>query len=167
MGETIKTCSAPLSANRTQARTKKKNKKRNRKWSSDLDAVEIGPYLFVPLTCTNELREEGQEMEHCVRNYEILCRIDCTKIFSVRDASTKTRIATLSLIWEKGYWRFDQMKGVRNTEVACEELTYFDGEQTVTETHFTDLHYAALELVQQYREAWLNQCPIGCFFNDG
>ena len=128
--------------------------------------VEIGPYRFVPLTRTKELREEGQKMEHCVRSYENLCRIDCTKIFSVRDALTQRRIATLSLIWENDYWRFDQMKGVRNTDVVCEELTYFDGERTVTETDFTDLHYAALELVQQYREAWLNQCPDDYLSND-
>lgn len=166
MGERARTCSGAEGADRTQARTKKRNKKRNRKWSSDLDAVEIGPYLFVQLTCTKELREEGQKMEHCVRSYENLCRIDCTKIFSVRDALTQTRIATLSLIWENDYWRFDQMKGVRNTEVVCEELTYFDGERTVTETDFTDLHYAALELVQQYREAWLTQCPDDYLSND-
>jgi hypothetical protein len=51
------------------------------------------------------------------------------------------------------------MNGVRNTEVVYQEVTYFDGERVVTETDFTDLHYAGLELVQQYREAWLNQCP--------
>lgn len=159
MGETATTCSGVEGADRSRVRTKKRNKKRNRKWTSDLEAVEIGPYVFVPLTCTKELREEGKKMEHCVRSYENLCRIDCTKIFSVRDAFTQTRIATLSLIWENDYWRFDQMKGVRNTEVDCEKLTYFDGEQTVTEMDFSDLHFAALELVQKYREAWLNQCP--------
>ncbi len=166
MGETARTCSGEEEAGRPQVRTRKKNKKRNRKWSSDLEAVEIGPYLFVPLTCTKELREEGQSMEHCVRSYESLCRIDCTKIFSVRDALTQRRIATLSLIWENDYWRFDQMKGARNTDVVCEERTYFDGERTVTETDFTDLHYAALELVQRYREAWLIQCPDDCLCKD-
>lgn len=155
MGETARTSSGAEGAGCPQVRTKKRNKKRNRKWSSDLDAVEIGPYLFVPLTCTKELREEGQKMEHCVRSYENLCRIDCTRIFSVRDALTMQRVATLSLIWENDYWRFDQMKGVRNTEVVCEERTYFDGEQLEIDIDFTDLHYAAQELIQLYREAWL------------
>ena len=128
MGDEVRLCLATEVADTKQVRKKKKNKKRNRKWSSDLDAVEIGPFLFIPLTCTKALREDGREMEHCVRSYEDLCRIDCARIFSVRDALTQKRIATLSLIWEIDYWHFDQMKGVRNAEVAWDELTYFNGE---------------------------------------
>jgi len=150
-------CSAMGPPELAQVRSKKKPKKRNRKWTSDLDAVQVGPYLFVPLTCTKELREDGRNMEHCVRSYENLCRINCTRVFSVRDDFTRFRIATLSLIWENDYWHLDQMKGVRNTEVVCAERTYFDGERMVTETDFTDLHYAAQEFVQQYREAWAIQ----------
>lgn len=159
MGDETQVYSAPEGPEAKQVKTKKKNKKRNRKWSSDLDAVEIGPFLFIPLTCTKALREDGRKMEHCVRSYEDLCRIDCARVFSVRDALTQKRIATLSLIWENNYWHFDQMKGVRNAEVVWEELTYFTGEVTVTNMDFTDLHYAALELVQCYREAWLRQLP--------
>lgn len=155
MGDQVQVCSATEGVEAKQFKAKKRNKKRNRKWTSDLDAVEIGPFLFIPLTCTKALREEGRKMEHCVRSYEDLCRIDCARIFSVRDALTQTRIATLSLIWSSNYWHLDQLKGLRNTEVICEELTFFDGERTVTGSELTDIYFAALELVQRYREAWL------------
>ena len=155
MGDEVRLNSATEWPDGKQVKAKKKNKKRNRKWSSDLGAIEIGPFLFIPLTCTKALREDGRKMEHCVRSYVDLCRIDSARIFSIRDALSQMRIATLSLIWENNYWQLDQMKGPRNTEVICNERTYFNGEQTVTETDFTDLHYAALELVQRYREAWL------------
>ncbi len=137
-------------------RRKKKNKKRNRKWSSDLDAVEIGPFLFIPLTCTNALRDEGRTMEHCAKTYEDLCRLNWSRIFSVRDALSQKRIATLSLIWEDDYWHLDQIKGPRNAEVLCDQHNHFNGEETVAELVLTDLYYAAMELVQQYRVAWLN-----------
>jgi hypothetical protein len=156
MSDEIQLDSVPEMLGRMPARRKKKNKKRNRKWSSDLNAVEIGPFLFIPLTCTKALRDEGYAMEHCVRTYEELCRLDYARIFSVRDAMTMERVATLSLIWEDDYWHLDQIKGMRNVEVVCQELTHFDGEQTVTEIFVADVHYAAMELVQRYREAWLN-----------
>jgi hypothetical protein len=156
MSDEIQLDSAPEAPGTVPARRKKMNKKRNRKWSSDLDAVEIGPFLFMPLTCTKALREEGFAMAHCVRAYEELCRLDYARIFSVRDALNLERVATLSLIWENDYWHLDQIKGMRNVEVICQELTHFDGEQTVTEILVTDVHYAAMELVQRYREAWLN-----------
>ena len=105
-------------------------------------------------------------MEHCVRSYEDLCRVDSARIFSIRDALSQQRIATLSLIWENNYWQLDQMKGPRNTEVIRNERTYFNGEQTITETDFTDLHYAALELVQRYREAWLITSAEDYWSND-
>ena len=156
MSDEIQLDSPPEALGTMPARRKKKHKKRNRKWSSDLDAVEIGPFLFMPLTCTKALREEGFAMAHCVRAYEELCRLDYARIFSVRDALNLGRIATLSLIWENGYWHLDQIKGMRNVEVICQELTHFDGEETVTEILVTDVHYAAMELIQRYREAWLN-----------
>lgn len=156
MGDDVMMCSEVELFEQPLAKTKKKNKKRNRKWISDLDSVVIGPFLFLPLTCTKDLRQDGRSMEHCIRSYEELCRIDYARIFSVRDALTQKRIATLSLIWENDYWHLDQIKGLRNCEVDCVELTYFNGERMVTETEFTDLHYAALELVQCYRMAWLS-----------
>lgn len=150
-------CSPTVPQGPLPLKTKKKHKKRNRKWTSLLDAVEIGPYRFVAVTCTNELRREGQIMEHCVQCYEELCRLDCAKIFSVRDALTDKRIATLSLLWEKDYWHLDQIKGFKNAEVVCEESTYFDGDHTVTKFDWTDAYYAAQELVLLYRNAWLTR----------
>lgn len=159
MGDEITLESAPDALEIPPVRRKKKNKKRNRKWSSDLGAVEIGPFLFIPLTCTKALRDEGRTMEHCVKTYEELCRFNYARIFSVRDALSQKRIATLSLIWEDDYWHLDQVKGFRNAEIACNERSFFDGEQTVTELYLTDLYYAAMELVELYRDEWRNNLP--------
>lgn len=145
---------SPEQAPRPQAVGKKKSKKRNRKWVSDLAAQEIGPFLFLPLTSTKELRQEGRIMEHCIGTYDRLCRLDHFRVFSVRNAADQKRIATLALECWNDEWQLEQVKGLRNGEVLHQALTYFDGEQTVSDIQFTDLYYAAMYLVQHYREAW-------------
>lgn len=132
---------------------KKKNKKRNRKWESDLDAVEIGPFLFVPLTCTNDLKDEGHAMGHCVGMFGDFCRGDWLRVFSVRDLLGQRRLATLSLIFGHDGWCLDQIKGYKNTDVLNLEHVYFDGDQLITEVTLTDLYYAGMELLEMYRRA--------------
>lgn len=134
-------------------RSKKKHKKRNRRWVSALGQVEIGPFLFVPLTCTRDLREEGYAMEHCVGTYAQYCRGDWLRVFSIRDALEGKRLATLSLMLEDDRWNLEQIKGFRNSEVISQEQTYFDGEQIITELSLSDLHYAAMEFVEMFRRA--------------
>ncbi len=140
-------------------RRKKKNKKRNRRWLSDLDAVEIGPFFFVPLTCTKDLKDEGHAMEHCVGTFANFCRGDWLRVFSVRDLLGQKRLATLSLIFEHDHWCLDQIKGIRNTDVINQEQTYFDGDQVITDLSRTDLYYAGMELVEMYRRA--SECIRG------
>lgn len=134
-------------------RKKKKNKKRNRRWISAIDQVEIGPFLFVPLTCTRDLKEEGYAMEHCVGTYAQECRWGWLRVFSVCDALGGKRLATMSLMMEDDRWNIEQIRGLRNSEVIRQEHTYFDGEQLITELELSDLHYAAMELVEMYRRA--------------
>jgi len=144
----------PEQAPRPQLVAKKKSKKRNRKWVSDLAAVEIGPYLFLPLTSAKELRQEGRIMEHCIGTYDMLCRLGHFRVFSVRNAADQKHIATLALECWNNEWKLEQVKGLRNAEVLHQALTYFDGDQTVSDIQFTDLYYAVMYLVQHYREAW-------------
>lgn len=92
-------------------------------------------------------------MMHCVATYEELCRFDFARVFSVRERYSNRHVATLSLIWEDGYWRLDQLKGFKNSEVMIDQDEIFDGEQLVTVTDFSDLYFAAQELVMRYREA--------------
>lgn len=142
-------------------RRKKKNKKRNRRWDSDLDAVEIGPFLFVPLTCTKDLKDEGHAMGHCVGTFGDFCRGDWLRVFSVRDILGQRRLATLSLIHEHDRWCLDQIKGIRNSDVINQEQIYFDGDQLITYLSLTDLFYAGMELVDIYRQASEQKCRNG------
>ncbi len=71
--------------------------------------------------------------------------------FSVRDAISERPVATLSLIWIDDYWHIDQLKGLRNAEVAIHQAIYFDGEETVIDIEMTELYFAAQELFQRYR----------------
>ena len=74
--------------------------------------------------------------------------------FSVRDAISERPVATLSLIWIDDYWHIDQLKGLRNAEVAIHQAIYFDGEETVIDIEMTELYFAAQELPLRYRRAW-------------
>ena len=153
--------SEPCIEERLPIRRKKKNKKRNRRWQSDLDAVEIGPFLFVPLTCTKDLKDEGHAMEHCVATFSDFCRGDWLRVFSVRDILGQRRLATLSLIHEHDHWCLDQIKGIRNTDVINQEQIYFDGDRLVTDLVLTDLYYAGMEFVEIYRQASDHKCRQG------
>jgi hypothetical protein len=57
------------------------------------------------------------------------------------------------LIWIDDYWHIDQLKGLRNADVAIHQAIYFDGEETVIDTEMTELYFAAQELLR-YRRAW-------------
>ena len=92
-------------------------------------------------------------MQHCVATYIDICRVDIASVFSVRDAISEQSVATLSLIWIDNYRHLDQLKGLRNTEVAIHDAIYFDGEEAVIDIEMTELYFAAQELLQRYRSA--------------
>lgn len=133
---------------------RKRKQKRIRTWDSSLLSAEIGPYVFVALTDSGALKAEGRRMQHCVATYIDICRMNAARIFSVRDAISGQPVATLSLIWIDDYWRIDQLKGLRNAEVAIHQAIYFDGEETVIDIEMTELYFAAQELLLRYRRAW-------------
>jgi len=133
----------------------KRKRKRVRTWGSSLQSAEIGPYVFVALTDSAALKTEGRQMQHCVATYIDICRGDIARVFSVRDTISERPVATLSLIWIDDYWHLDQLKGVRNAEVAHYEEICFDGDETVVAIEMTEMYFAAQELLQRYRKAWL------------
>lgn len=87
-------------------------------WPPIVRKFESGPYRMLALSSESQLREEGEQMRHCVGTYGDNCRYGPLRIFSVQYKKTGTRVATLSIKeTEPGSWVFDQLKGPANAEV--------------------------------------------------
>lgn len=130
--------------------TKRKSRKRNLRWESLIEAFEAGDYQVVPLTSSNELREEGELMNHCVgRLYHRWCHDGAVRVFSIRDLDGR-RIATASLYFDFDLrrWRIEQCKGIGNVHVS-EVPIVDDGVEARTE--LCDIHFVVQELVVLYQ----------------
>lgn len=130
--------------------TKRKSRKRNLRWESLIGPFEAGDYQVVPLTSFNELREEGELMNHCVgRRYHRWCHDGAVRVFSIRDLDGR-RVATASIYFDfdEMRWRFEQCKGIGNVEV-CEMPIAIDGEQARQE--LCDIYFVVQELVVVYQ----------------
>ena len=84
---------------------------------------EYGEWVFVELTTSADLREEGDAMLHCVTGYDGDCHRGRSHIFSVRDASGG-RVSTLELRpkqkTRKGIqYVVAQNRGVHNVAVSA------------------------------------------------
>lgn len=87
-------------------------------WPPIVRKFESGPYRMLALSSESQLREEGEQMRHCVGTYGDLCRYSSLRIFSVRYKKTGARAATLSIKeTEPGSWVFDQLQGPANADV--------------------------------------------------
>ncbi|MCX7166593.1 MAG: PcfJ domain-containing protein [Rhodocyclales bacterium] len=146
MGTTVErvseTVTAPLA--------KKKRRKRNLRWESLIGQFEAGNYLVVPLTCSNDLREEGDLMNHCVgKSYHRWCHHGAVRLFSIRDLDGR-RLATVSLYYDHfdKRWRLDRYKGYGNRDV-CEEPVFRDAEPMGHEP--SDLHFLVQYIVTFYQ----------------
>lgn len=130
--------------------TKRKSRKRNLRWESLIGPFEAGDYQVVPLTSSNELREEGELMIHCVgRRYHRWCHNGAVRVFSIRDLDGR-RIATASLYFDfdSRRWRIEQCKGIGNVEV-CEMPVAAD--EVETRIELCDIHFVVQELVALYQ----------------
>jgi len=128
----------------------RKSRKRNLRWESLIGPFEAGNYQVVPLTSSNELREEGELMNHCVgRRYHRWCHDGAVRVFSIRDLDGK-RIATASLYFDfdSMRWRIEQCKGVGNVEV-CKVPVADDGVEARTE--LCDIYFVVQELAVLYQ----------------
>jgi hypothetical protein len=83
-------------------------------WPSPLGIAQIEGYRFLPLRSTIALENEGQIMRHCVASFSDCCRRGCLHIFSVRDAATLERVATLAIQWQVHSWAIFDLKGEKN-----------------------------------------------------
>lgn len=142
---------ARISADVT-AKLKAKRRKKNLHWISLLGVFEAGDFIVVPLTSSNDLREEGELMNHCVgRRYHRWCYDGAVRVFSIRDLSDN-RLATASLYFDFDtmFWRIEQCKGYGNREVC--EIPIFDGGSMVG-TDLSDIHFVAQQIVTLYQHA--------------
>ncbi|MHB8225391.1 PcfJ domain-containing protein [Acidithiobacillus sp.] len=92
--------------------------------------MENREWIFLELTSSSALREEGDAMQHCVAGYDGDCYRGQSHIFSVRDAKGG-RISTLELRpkrscrrqpgTRKGGWQYAiaQHRGVQNAAVSA------------------------------------------------
>ena len=92
--------------------------------------MENREWIFLELTSSLALREEGDAMQHCVAGYDGDCYRGQSHIFSVRDAKSG-RISTLELRpkrscrrqpgTRKGSWQYAiaQNRGVQNAAVSA------------------------------------------------
>ena len=99
-------------------------------WDPYVRRIEWGGYVFVALTSTAELKEEGEAMQHCVGDYDEKCLDGVTRVYSVRERKSGMRVATCALECsaddDRITWEHDQVKGVRNAEVPREILAASD-----------------------------------------
>lgn len=80
----------------------------------ELNNIEHGPYVAVPILGTTALIEEGEAMHHCVANFEVDCRGGEYLVLSLRERATWKRAATLGLQLGRNGWFVDQLKGYAN-----------------------------------------------------
>lgn len=133
-------------------RTKCKRRKRNLHWKSLIGPFEAGEYQVIPLDCSDDLREEGDLMNHCVGlKYHRWCHDGAIRVFSIRDLADR-RLATASIYFDfsEMRWRFEQCKGYSNSEV-CNEPVMNENEPLTTE--LSDLHFLVQYLVTRYQRA--------------
>lgn len=130
---------------------KPKRRKRNLRWISLMEPFEAGNYLVVPLTCSNDLRDEGELMSHCVGSrYHRWCYDGAVRIFSIRDLEGR-RQATVSIYYDfdEMRWRLEQCKGYGNAEVCETAAPGNDGRQN---DDLPDIHFLVQYVVVLYQK---------------
>lgn len=137
--------SSALFANHSSQSFKKSKK---RKWKSQVAETIVDQFFVIPVTSTKMLRSEAYWMNNCCQEFAEQCARLEYNIFSIRSRSGE-RLATLGVINDNGYWRFDQCFGPSNSDVLEEALEYLDEDDVLQEERFpTELYYVAHEVVR-------------------
>lgn len=96
-------------------------------WESSLPTQEINGYEVVPLTTSLDLFDEGKDMHHCVGSYANRCKMNESRIFSIRKDGEKVATMELSNLagWDYASrkkhtdgkkWNLAQVRGHCNKE---------------------------------------------------
>lgn len=92
---------------------------RSLKWSSPIEAFEVDGVNVSPLLTPLDLAEEAIAMRNCVDTYAKACAEGKQLLFSLRDAVTAQRRATVSITWVGGVPSLGEMRCVANTETTA------------------------------------------------
>lgn len=124
-----------------------KNSKK-RKWKSKVSETIVDQFLVIPVTSVKMLRSEAYWMNNCCQDYAGQCANFEYNILSIRSRSGE-RLATLGVINDNGYWRFDQCFGPSNSNVLEETSEFLDEDDVLQEERFpTELFYVVHEVVR-------------------
>jgi len=132
--------------------TQRGRRKRNLSWDSLISSFEAGDFLVIPLTCSDDLCKEGEEMNHCVgRRYHRWCHVGAVRVFSIRDLDDR-RLATASIFFdfEVARWRLEQCKGFDNIEVCVDKTS---SDNAFLQAEPSELYFVVQYLVVQYQKA--------------
>lgn len=87
----------------------------NVEWTAPLRNAQVENCRFIPLQSIAALSNEGEVMRHCVADLAGCCQKGCIHVFSVRDARTLDRIATVALRGSGRSWIVADLKGPENS----------------------------------------------------
>jgi len=85
-------------------------------WRSKLGAFKTKDFEILPLVSPIQVELEGEAMEHCVADYIDRCGLGDYLLFSIRQAGSQTRIATVGLVLDGERCVLDQVKGKANQD---------------------------------------------------
>lgn len=91
-------------------------------WESHLPVYCDSGYEIWPLLSSTDLREEGKAMHNCAKEYDLLCASQIARVFSIWDAGSACRVATVAIMRESAAekWRLTEVKGPRNKPVPMD-----------------------------------------------
>ena len=86
-----------------QARQQQQLARPSLSWTSLIEEMVIGDYLFTALCSSEALWQEGDELSHCVgwNGYDQLCAQGCYRVFSVQDEAGNRSTLGLSVDVER------------------------------------------------------------------
>lgn len=84
-------------------------------WEAPLRSAQTYNLRFIPLQSLAALQDESEVMQHCVAEFADCCRKGCLHVFSVRDARSLDRIATIALRCQSGSWAIADFRRQKNS----------------------------------------------------
>lgn len=91
-------------------------------WSPILPGpIQVGDLVATELLCTEDLKREGEAMQHCVSGYWVACERGDTHIFSVCHVDGR-HVSTIEFSTRRGLLECNQHRAWRNTSPSQQAL---------------------------------------------
>ncbi len=131
-------------------------KPHKQKWNCPLPSLRIDEFGIIPLTSTRMLKSEGYHMNHCCKDYAMLCAKGTYHVFSIRDQSGE-RLATLGARKIDDHYNLDQLFGPYNSYVTDMFIEHTDDNgMPHVEWQRTELFYVASEVIRGLNQTKAN-----------